>query len=323
MTNALRVIAALLVSTSAAYLVAVRRDLIPVNRASFATLVALSAVSASVVAVHAALRAATRPRRLSALAEALAAAGLVAVAVAGCAGWAFRIRGVVVVPEREPIRLSRPEDVNAVDAGPLANLRDLDVTVGLARLKLVGAGPGHFRAVSFLKVLSGEGEEVGLRVAAGEPARFRTLVFKQGAFGFLPHIVIEKSGHVLLDTSVPFRTLRDAEPGLAFLGDFTVREEDLAVHGAVTLADLNDEMNGHPTLELVIERSGKPLGSGNLKPGEFVDLPEGFRVGFTGLRRWSEIDFATRTWAYRAMYAGFGVFLVGVLLWPVAFWRKW
>ena len=92
--------------------------------------------------------------------------------------------------------------------------------------------------------------------------------------------------------------------------------------GALTLEDLDDDMKGHPTLELVAERDGAVVGKGTLRPGAFAELSDGTRVAFSGLRRWSEIDFSRRRYPL-PMLAGAALLVLGLLVWPLAAWRGW
>ncbi len=92
---------------------------------------------------------------------------------------------------------------------------------------------------------------------------------------------------------------------------------------AVLLLDsLNEDMKGHPLLELSIDRDGKAIGGGKLNPGFSAELDGGHRVLFKGLQRWSEIDFSRRTYT-RQMLIGLAVAALGLVIWPLAAWRGW
>lgn len=281
----------------------------------------LLAISLLAAAIEASVRTARGPRRLSAVAEAIAAAGMLAVVAGGLANWTRGLQGFVLLSEREPVRLLRTEDLADFEAGPLADRRELDVTIALARLELVpAAGGAGFAARSRVRVLDATGIEAGMEIAPGRAARHGTLVFRQGAFGFSPHIVVAGARGTVLDAFVPFRTIREGPDGIAFLGDLEVSAERLRIRAAVTLADLNDDMKGHPQLELSVEHDGRAIGSGTLSPGEFADLKEGYRIGFAGLRRWAEIDFSRRTYPIPIL-AGLAAFLLGLGTAVVARWR--
>ncbi len=135
-------------------------------------------------------------------------------------------------------------------------------------------------------------------------------------------MVVLKGKETILDTFVPFRTIREGPDGIAFVGEFEIAREKLLVRGAVTLENLNDDMKGHPKLEVSVARAGAAIGEGTLAPGNFADLGDGYRIGFAGLRRWAEIDFSRRTYA-APILAGLVLFLAGAMLWPLAAWRRW
>lgn len=275
-----------------------------------------------VVLAVAATVSALRGRRVAAAAEAITAAGLAAAIGAGLGNWALGIQGAVLLLERTPALLASPDALAELELGPLADRSELQVTLGLAGLRLEGAGPGAFRAVSRLKLLPTSGEETAVVIAPGRSARAGSLVLHQGLFGFAPRIVITKSGTTLLDTHVPFRTVRAGQDGVAFVEDFELAAERLLFHGAVTLEDLNDDMKGHPRLALTVEREGSRLGGGTLRPGEFVELDGGVRVGFAGLQRWSEVMFSRRNYGAVALL-GAVLAALGVATWALAAWRRW
>ncbi len=311
-----------LLVAAVAYLALFKLGRVRPSPAALAALV--SALGAALLAgfVLAASRAVRGPRRIAGAAEALAAAGLLTVAGGGLVNWALGVQGFVVLPEREPVRLSRTAELGAFEAGPLADRRELDVTMALARVQLVPAGRQGFSVRSQLRVMGADAKEVGLEIAPGLVARHGALVFRQGAFGFSPHVVVEREGRRVFDTFVPFNTFREGPDGIAFVGDFEITAERLRLRGAVNLDGLDERMKGHPRLELSVERDGKPLGSGSMKPGEVAEIGAGYRIGFLGLRRWSEIDFSRRTYPIPIL-AGLAAFAFGVALWPLASWRKW
>ena len=100
--------------------------------------------------------------------------------------------------------------------------RRLNLTIAVAHVTLEPVGPGGFRAVTRLKVLDRAGSEEGISVSRSTAAAYRSLVFHQGAFGFAPKLYIVKDGRTLLDTFVPFRTVREGPDGASFLGDFEI-----------------------------------------------------------------------------------------------------
>ncbi len=281
--------------------------------------VALLAVLAVllVLALHAA---AAGRRPVLAGCEAVTVAGLLGVFGFGLANWGASVQGAVVVMERTPVSLANDENLAGLAMGPFSDPRDRRVTLGLARLRLEGVGTDRFRGVSSLRVLPDGGEERGITVAAGSGTRAGNLVFHQGVFGFAPRVVVTRGGATLLDANVPFRTVRDGD-AISFVEDFEIASERLLLHGAVTLEDLTDDMKGHPRLELAIERAGALVGKVSLRPGEFVDLDGGLRVGFAGLQRWSEILFS-RPRHGRAVVASAFLAAVGAIGWAVTARRR-
>jgi len=84
---------------------------------------------------------------------------------------------------------------------------------------------------------------------------------------------------------------------------------------------MDDGMRGHATLALTVSREGATLGQGNLLPGHFADIEEGYRVGFAGLERWSEIDISRRNYGW-VVKVGSVLALAGAILWVIAFLRS-
>ena len=79
-------------------------------------------------------------------------------------------------------------------------------------------------------------------------------------------------------------------------------------------------MRGHATLVLAVTREGVAIGRGKLLPGHFANLEQGYRVGFAGLQKWSEVDVSRRTYG-SAVLAGTVLALGGAVLWPFAAWE--
>jgi hypothetical protein len=328
LTRISRLLAALLVASWVALLVATKVGWIPSRPSWLAVIAGAAGVALAVVIVGGVRRLIRGPRRGAALAECLVAGGFLVAMGGGLVNWARGYQGFVAVGEKEPVRLAETARLDAFHAGPLANRKELELTLALARLRLEAAGTGGFTPVSRLKILDKKGEEVGLDVSFAKAATYRTIFFRQGAFGFAPRIVLRKGMRPVpvLDTEVPFRTVREGADGIAFTADFEISAERLLVHAALTLEDLNDDMKGHPRLEVEVERIPDPiggsLGRGKLKPGEFAQLEDGYELGFVGLQRWSEIDFARRPQPL-PMFAGIGLAALGLVLWPIAAWRRW
>jgi hypothetical protein len=189
-----------------------------------------------------------------------------------------------------------------------------------------------------------------LEVEPGRLAAAGSLRFHQGAFGFAPRIVIRKEGETVFDRVVPFTTERAGGPsgsnggpagvrGVAFEGAFTLARESLRVDGRVDLASLDAGLRGHATLDLAVRRlavgeesagpggplgpggDGEVLGRGRLLPGHFAEIGDGYRVGFAGLEKWSEILLSRRGYGELllggASAAALGLAVLG-LTWVVA-----
>jgi hypothetical protein len=319
---ALRGAVGVLSSASVSYLVAVKLDAVQPRPAVLGGLVAVIFCLSIAWAAVALARLAGGEGRVAAVGEALVAAGLMAVAAGGLANWAFGMQGFVVLFERQPVRLNGAGPIGAFTKGPLADLRELELTIALSRLHFEPQGPSGFRAVSGLRILDAKGDEVGVTVERSRAAARGNLVFRQGSFGFAPRISVYAGDRLVRDAWVPFRTIRQGPDGIAFLGDFEVPAEKLRVQAALRLDSLNEDMKGHPVLELNVEQEGKSLGGGLLKPGFNADLEGGLRVVFGGLQRWSEIDLSRRTYP-RPILAGLILLAAGAVIWPLAAWRRW
>ena len=231
------------------------------------------------------------------------------------------LQGFVVLAEGSRVQLASGAHLQEFVAGPWARIEDLDVKIGLLELEFLPAGDGRFIPRSRLKA-----EQAGLApelvlVGAGAPAASGVLRFHQGAFGFAPEIVVLRDGASLFERVVPFMSLREGPNGVSFQQDFTVDEGHLAIRASVDLASLDAGMQGHATLSLSVERDGRSLGSGSLLPGHFADLAEGHRIGFVGLKRWSEIDVSRRHYG-RVVLAGAAVAGLGLVAWLVCAWRE-
>ncbi len=261
-------------------------------------------------------------RRIGRVAELALAAGVLVALGAGMANWLLRLQGTVILNEREAVPLEGGTALQVFDAGALSRLEEMGLTLALDRLELVAAGSGSFYPASSLSAWREGQEPRRLRVTPHERAAFGALRFHQGAFGFAPRIVLLRDGETLFDKVVPFLTERRGRSGLSFEGRFTLEREDLQVEGSVDLATLDEGMRGHATLALVLTRDGEPFGRGSLLPGRFAEIEQGYRIGFAGLERWSEIVVSRRNYG-RLVLAGGAVALAGGVLWPLAAWRRW
>jgi hypothetical protein len=121
---------------------------------------------------------------------------------------------------------------------------------------------------------------------------------------------------------VPFTSERHGSNGVSFQGHLTVEAGRLEVDGKLDLSTLDDRMRGHPTLLLSVARDGDSLGRGSLLPGHFAELAKGYRIGFTDLSKWSEIDIKRRNYRQVVILGGL-LALVGGIFWPVTRWRGW
>ena len=255
-----------------------------------------------------------------ALTTLLLVVGCLVLLGAGAANWVFSLQGFVILREGEQVPLYHGTHLEQFQQGPLSRIEEMDLMLGLEKLEVVAAGDGFFFPRSHLVARRDEGEPISMSVDPRTAASMGSLRFYQGAFGFAPRIVILRDGETLLDKVVPFRSRREGPAGIRFEERFTVSREALVVDGRIDLASLDEGMRGHATLELVVLREGRPLGRGELLPGHFAEIDQGYRIGFTGLERWSEIDISHRN--YRQVgRVGMALAVLGAILWPVARWR--
>jgi hypothetical protein len=282
-----------------------------------ATVLALATV---VIVAVVDLALARGPRGRGAATFLLSAGCLIALA-AGSLNWLLSLQGFVILHEGEVVPLHGGSHLERLASGPLSDLREIHLSLGLEEVEIVAAGEGFFFPRSRLAVLPEGGERVSMVIDPRTAGELDSLRFYQGAFGFAPQIVILKDDRTVLDRVVPFTTRRDGPAGIAFEGRFTVESDDLAVEGRVDLDSLDQALRGHATLDVSVSRGGKPLGRGSLSPGHFAEIGEGYRLGFVGLEKWSEIDISRRNYA-PVVLAGAAIALLGAVAWPVARWRN-
>lgn len=321
--RALRLGVLLLCAGIASFLLAMRRGWVPMVPAAFAAAVGAFMLAGAVWLVAAVMAGVRRGRfPVTSAAEILTAAGLLTVAAGGMTNWLMGLQGTVILLEGEQTTLSKPSQLLAFDAGPLARRVEMGGFLQLLELKLVPAAGGFIpeSRLRFVRSHATKPREIFLRPKAG--AVDGSLRFYQGAFGFAPRIVILKGGEQLLDDHVPFQTLRVRPGVIRFDGQFDVAREGLHVEGAISLEGLDEEMKGHPKLGLLVRKGGQALGGGELLPGHFADIAEGYRIGFAGMKRWSEIDISRRNYPI-PIFIGAAIALIGLLAWPVAAWRRW
>lgn len=240
------------------------------------------------------------------------AAGLLLIFGGGLANWLFRLQGYVILSEIDAVPLAAVSHLQGFDAGPLSDPGELAAMLQLQKCELQPSGDG-FVPVSHLRYLRGRKERVEEFVVG--PGRGRsegTLRFHQGTFGFAPRLVITRDDQTVFDRVVPFTTQSPQAGMLSFDGAFDVAAERLQIRGAVSLDGLDEQMRGHVKLGLVVTRDGRELGRGELMPGHFADLRDGYRIGFAGLKKWSEIDITRRNYP-QPMIAGALLLAIGAL----------
>ena len=260
-------------------------------------------------------------RSLRAAAEILLVGGLALALGGGTVNWLFGLQGTVILNEREAVNLRGGSALQAFESGPLAEIDEMGLSVVLDELELVPFGEGGFVPASLLRVWR-EGEKpTRLRATSQSWASWGTLRFHQGAFGFAPQIVILNADETVFDRVVPFLSEREGPAGVAFLETFTIEKESLEVEGQVDLATLDEGLRGHAALTLTVGREGELLGQGRLLPGHFAEIGAGYRVGFAGLERWSEIVVSRHNYP-GIMLTGAAMALLGALSWPLAWWKE-
>jgi len=306
-------------AASAGYLAAARRGLLPTEPRLLAALMASVLVLLLWEGVLTA-RALGRTSKLAGAGKLALIAGLLAIGSAGFANWLFGLQGFLVLTEGEIVPLFGGRHLQVLEAGPLANLGEMDVLVELGRVKLrPGSGGGFFPEVHLLVARQGE-KSRPLELRPDNVAASGSLRFHQGAFGFSPRLVVLQGERTLLDESVPFTTQKDGSE-FAFEGEARIESEDLTLKGVVSLETLDESMRGHPTLVVEVSKGGRAIGGGELKIGHFADLSDGYRVGFAGLKKWVEVDLSRRN--YRLpVFAGVALALAGALAWGVGAWRQ-
>ena len=262
-----------------------------------------------------------RRKRGPAIGEALLVVGVLVSLLAGMANWTLGLQGFVVLNEGEAVPLHGGSHLQQFDGGPLARMDEMNVVLTLEELELLPAGENLFSPKSRLLVQHDARPPERVSIGTGTTGSAGSLRFHQGAFGFAPRIVILENDETVFDRVVPFTTQRRGPTGISFVGSFTIEKESLALEGSVDLATLDSGMRGHATLVLAVMREGVAIGRGKLLPGHFADLDQGYRIGFAGLQKWSEVDVSRRTYG-SAVLAGAALALGGVVLWPVSAWRS-
>jgi hypothetical protein len=263
-----------------------------------------------------------RGGRIAAAAELGLLAGVLIALVGGMTNWLLGLQGFVILVEGDSVPLHGAAHLQGFEAGPLARLEEMGLVLALDEVELVPTGANELYPHSHLRFWRRDGEPVRLHVAPLESDSSGSLRFFQGAFGFAPRIVILREETVLLDRVVPFVTERRGSSGVSFEGQFTVESDRLDLQGVIDLASLDEALRGHAVLHLEVSRDGQTLGSGSLLLGHFAEIKEGYRLGFAGLEKWSEVDVMRRNYG-QVVVAGTALALAGAMLWPLARWRRW
>lgn len=300
-----------LVAAAAADWAALRRGTLTHDPSLLAGLVGCALLAFGLRIVQLALRVRLGGRARP-LAELVLLCGVVVALAAGSANWLLGLRGAAILIEGERVSLRQGQELVQFQAGPLARVDELDLRMRLDRVELTPAGSAGFVPTSRLTFQRAGSAPVALTVDSRTPATIGSLRIFQGAFGFAPRLVVIHEGRVLLDQVVPFYSLPGPRGALAFEGELRLEAHDLLVGGRVNLDTLDDQMRGHATLELSARKGDKALGGGALTPGTFAELPDGYRIGFAGLKKWSEVDLVRRNYS-RVMLAGAGLALAGLL----------
>lgn len=295
--------------------VAMRQEWVERQPATLALMVGVLFVGCAVQAIALLVSARRKTEgRGRALTAVLGLAGLLVSLGAGLEHWLTGIEGTLLLNEGESLPLGAQSHFRDLEVGPLASSAALAAAVELVKVELLPGGPEGFSPEAQLRLLV-QGQPVAKAVVSlRQVAPLGSLLVLQGAFGFAPRIGITRDGQAVFDERVPFTTAFDGPRGLRFERDFTLEKEALSLHGVVDLDSLDADMKGHATLRLDVSRAGTPLGRGALTPGQFADLEGGYRVGFVGLSRWSEI-IVTSPRPRRSMFAGFAVAALGLLAW--------
>jgi hypothetical protein len=251
---------------------------------------------------------------MTAVPQLMMLAGLVVAFGSGMANWVWSLQGYVVLKELEAMPLQAGTHLMAFEAGPLSNLESLDLTLQLEELTLVPTPEGGIYAESRLRIRGPDGKVTVTDVSSRQIASYASLRFYQGAWGFAPRIVILHGEDTVFDEVVPFLTqVHDRGAYLSFEEAFTIEDADLAVWGGIDLSSLDEGLRGHAMLVVSVRQAGRQLGEGRLSVGPFAEIGGGYRIGFAGLERWSEIDFSRRNYR-RQMVWGFALSLIGLAI---------
>jgi len=313
-----RAVAGLLVLALALGIVAFRRGwwAPPGGVAAAGALLALALLAELAFAVR---DLAEAPGRAARLGWALLVLGLFLSMAGGAANWARSIKAFVLLVEGQEVSLDETARLPGFTAGPLLDRDELAVRLRLVKVQLRGAPGGSYVPEGEIVVTDRDGTRA-VTVGPDRPVSISALRISEGAFGFAPRIVVQRNGATVLDEVVPFQSSVGEGRAVSFQGALTIASESLALEGEVDLSGLDEKMKGHPRLVITVRKDGRSIGEGQLLPGHFAELAEGYRIGFAGLDRWIELDVRRRT--YRGvMLAGYATALAGLVLWGALRWR--
>ncbi len=256
-------------------------------------------------------------------AEAAIFAGLLLASGTGLVRVALDFSGVVVLTEGEAIDMEAGRGLQAFDAGPMARPRILSGQLVLARLKLRPDPRLGTAATSLLERVAADGRRESFEVATGRGASVGGLAFQQGAFGFAPRLVVRKGDLTVVDRTVYFTSrVSPVDGGVVFEGELEVPGGGPRVIAGIDLSELDDAMRGHPVLVAEVRQGDEVLGGGRLLPGHGATMKGGWHLGFAGVKMWSEVD-VHRAGTNLPLIAGLVLGVLGMLLWPIAAWRRW
>ncbi len=304
----------LAVSTTAVG-VAFKLGMVPVHPELLAALAAATATTA-VVSFIGDFVLLVRKRELVAGSRCLLEFGIFLALGAGLANWLLGYQIAVILNRGDRVLLGQPDRVQVHNTGPLARVHELDMEIELAKVELDRGPDGRVMAHSSVLVHRDREDPARLVVSRREPQRFGTARFFQGAFGFAPRIVVISGEKTVYDEIVPFTSSRGGASDIVFTGQANIKSEGLQVRANVDVGSLDEAMRGHATLAVAVSKEGVEVGRGRLRLGHFADIPGGYRIGFAGLERWSEIDVARSSYP-RTIRAGLALILLGSIVWLV------
>lgn len=282
---------------------------------------ALAAAGALACAVQRVM--AERGRRAAAAGgEAAVMAGLLVVIGVGFANWLFEYRAFLLLTEGDRVTLGTERHLREVTTGPLGAVGSLSGTVELAKVELRPSSDGGFIPASrLLLATDAPARPREIVIAPGQPGRGSGAIFQQGAFGFVPRVIVQRQGKTLFDQPVQLESRRDDARGISFEASIPLQDQQAELKVAVDLSRLDERMKGHPVLGVALRRGEETIGAGELLPGHGATMKDGWQVGFGGMKMWSEIDLRRHDFHFAALL-GLLTTAVGLCVWVVARWRS-